>query len=62
MGTAPIQFALAGMNAHINRDLPLALVETCDELGGSSSAMTEPRSTATFSPLNALLQSHRDAG
>ena len=28
-GIAPIQFALAGMNAHINRDLPLALVETC---------------------------------
>jgi hypothetical protein len=26
---APIQFALAGMNAHINRDLPVALVETC---------------------------------
>jgi hypothetical protein len=25
---APIQFALAGMNAHINRDLPVALVET----------------------------------
>jgi hypothetical protein len=28
-GIAPIQFALAGMNAHINRDLPLALVATC---------------------------------
>jgi hypothetical protein len=28
-GVAPIQFALAGMNAHINRDLPLALVATC---------------------------------
>jgi len=28
-GFAPIQFALAGMNAHINRDLPLALVKTC---------------------------------
>ena len=28
-GIAAIQFALAGMNAHINRDLPLALVETC---------------------------------
>ena len=28
-GVAPIQFALAGMNAHINRDLPLALVTTC---------------------------------
>jgi hypothetical protein len=25
-GIAPLQFALAGMNAHINRDLPLALV------------------------------------
>lgn len=30
---AAIQFALAGMNAHINRDLPVALVETCAELG-----------------------------
>ncbi len=28
-GVAPIQFALAGMNAHINRDLPIALVSTC---------------------------------
>jgi hypothetical protein len=32
-GIAPLQFALAGMNAHINRDLPLALVATCEELG-----------------------------
>ncbi len=30
---APIQFALAGMNAHINHDLPLAVVQTCRELG-----------------------------
>lgn len=29
---APIQFALAGMNAHINYDLCLALVGTCDQL------------------------------
>jgi len=28
-GIAPLQFALAGMSAHINRDLPLALVATC---------------------------------
>jgi hypothetical protein len=28
-GIAPLQFALAGMNAHINRDLPVALLETC---------------------------------
>jgi hypothetical protein len=32
-GVAPLQFALAGMNAHINRDLPVALVATCRELG-----------------------------
>jgi hypothetical protein len=30
---APIQFALAGMNAHINHDLPLALVSTCEARG-----------------------------
>ena len=32
-GIAPLQFALAGMNAHINRDLPVALVTTCEERG-----------------------------
>ncbi|MEO8750747.1 MAG: DUF5995 family protein [Allobranchiibius sp.] len=37
-GLEPVQFALAGMNAHINHDLPLAVVETCTELN------TEPRS------------------
>lgn len=31
--THPIQFALAGMNAHICHDLPAALVTTCRELG-----------------------------
>jgi hypothetical protein len=31
-GVAPLQFALAGMNAHINRDLPVALVTTCRAL------------------------------
>ncbi len=30
---APIQFALAGMNAHINRDLPVGIVETFEKLG-----------------------------
>ncbi len=29
---APIQFALAGMNAHINHDLVLAVARTCEEL------------------------------
>jgi hypothetical protein len=32
-GIFPIQFALAGMNAHINHDLPLAVVQTCRDLG-----------------------------
>ena len=32
-GIEEIQFALAGMNAHINHDLPLAMVETCEDLG-----------------------------
>jgi len=32
-GIAPLQFALAGMSAHINRDLPVALVTTCRERG-----------------------------
>jgi len=31
-GIEPIQFALAGMNIHINHDLPLAVVETCSAL------------------------------
>jgi len=28
-----IQFAIAGMNAHINHDLPIAVVQTCVDLG-----------------------------
>jgi hypothetical protein len=32
-GIEPIQFALAGMNAHINHDLPLAVVQACTDLG-----------------------------
>ena len=31
--THPLQFALAGMNAHISHDLPVAVVLTCQELG-----------------------------
>jgi hypothetical protein len=32
-GIAPLQFAIAGMNAHINRDLPVALVASCRHAG-----------------------------
>jgi hypothetical protein len=31
-GIRPIQFALAGMNSHIEHDLPLSVVETCRSL------------------------------
>jgi hypothetical protein len=31
--TARIQFALAGINAHINHDLPMAIVATCEATG-----------------------------
>jgi Family of unknown function (DUF5995) len=31
-GIRPVQFALAGMNAHIEHDLPLAVLDTCRQL------------------------------
>jgi len=34
----PIQFALAGMNAHINHDLPIAVVQACLALNTSPAA------------------------
>ncbi len=34
-GVLPIQFALSGMNTHIEHDLPLAVVRTCDAMGRS---------------------------
>jgi Family of unknown function (DUF5995) len=41
-GIEPVQFALAGMNAHINHDLPLAMVSTCAAL------VTSPEAGAHF--------------
>jgi hypothetical protein len=37
-GIEPIQFALAGMNTHINHDLPLAVVATCAALSTAPDA------------------------
>ena len=36
-GIAAIQYAVAGMNAHINHDLPVAVVTTCQMLGTAPS-------------------------
>jgi hypothetical protein len=51
---APIQFALAGMNAHINHDLVLALVATFTELDISPH---DPSVRADFERVDALLAS-----
>ena len=52
-GIAPLQFALAGMNAHINRDLPVALVTTCREL--RLELREESPEHADFERVNTLL-------
>jgi hypothetical protein len=51
-GIEPIQFALAGMNAHINHDLPVAVVSTCAELG---TAPSQGAHFADFQKVDALL-------
>jgi Family of unknown function (DUF5995) len=51
---APIQFALAGMNAHINHDLPLAIVQTCQELGIAPADDTPQHSD--YEAVNAILK------
>jgi hypothetical protein len=52
-GIAPLQFALAGMNAHINRDLPVALVTTCHQLKFDLAEAS--REHTDFERVNALL-------
>ena len=32
-GRLPVQYAIAGMNTHIEHDLPLAVVRTCEAMG-----------------------------
>ena len=51
-GLVPLQFALAGMNAHINHDLPIATVRTCRQLGLSPSS---PGVLRDYLTVNAVL-------
>jgi uncharacterized protein DUF5995 len=53
-GIARIQFALAGMNAHINRDLPEGIVRTFTALGGNP--LTDRGRRQDFDSINALLE------
>jgi Family of unknown function (DUF5995) len=49
---APLQFAVAGMNAHINHDLPQAVVATCQDL---DTAPGEGPHEADYDKVNAVL-------
>ncbi len=51
---APLQFALAGMNAHINHDLAIAVVTTCQDLGTAPDQGTH---AADFAKVNTVLGS-----
>lgn len=57
-GIEPIQFALAGMNAHINHDLPLAVVTTCADLGTSPGAGSH---RADFQKVDRLLDAAEES-
>jgi hypothetical protein len=53
-GIARVQFGLAGMNAHINHDLPVAVVRTCEAMG-----VTPRRGTpqhADYDRINQILE------
>ena len=54
VGIARLQFALAGMNAHINRDLPQGIVAVFEALGGSPTSDHVRRQD--FDSINALLE------
>jgi hypothetical protein len=54
----PLQFALAGMNAHINHDLPIAVTTTLTELGLT---LTSHGVREDFVTVNAILNDASDA-
>ena len=54
-GILPIQFALAGMNAHINRDLPQSIVSTYLSIGGAP--VDRDARYEDFGRINDLLES-----
>ena len=53
-GIARLQFALAGMNAHINRDLPQGIVQVFEALGGDPTSDQARRQD--FDSVNDLLE------
>ena len=57
---APIQFALAGMNAHINYDLPIGVRETCRAFGLTPEDDTPHHQD--YLRLNAILADVQESG
>lgn len=55
-GIAPIQFGVAGMNAHINRDLAVAVVQSCRDL----SVRPDAGHKRDFDLINPILKSAQD--
>jgi hypothetical protein len=53
-GLKRLQFALTGINAHINRDLPVALVKSYEAMGGSPS-LADVRH-ADYEQVNTILE------
>jgi len=53
-GIARVQFGMAGMSAHINRDLPVAVVRTCEKHGIAPQA--DSRQHADYERVNAILE------
>jgi hypothetical protein len=53
-GVAAVQFGVAGMNAHINRDLPVAVVRTCEAMGVTPGRGTPQH--ADYERVNQLLE------
>ena len=49
-GRLPVQYALAGMNAHIEHDLPIAVVRTCQSRG-----LEPDQRHADYEAINAVL-------
>ncbi len=56
---ASIQFALAGMNAHINHDLPIALVNLWQETGGRPSR--DSNAFADYTKVNDILKAEEES-
>lgn len=56
-GRLSIQYALAGMNAHINYDLPIAVVRTCRALG----TRPTPAVAADYRAITDLLAEQQEA-